>query len=545
MKRVAAVLAVGLLVVPAEAQQAPPRFRSKTEVSLRIVRVVLTTPDGKPLPRPPSPNDLEVVEGGREAEILDVERLFTAEAPGAPPIAAREAPPPAAMPAPSALPVHHVIYVETTFLSTPGLRDSARALAAAAPRLAARGTVEIVVADPDPRPFLEPTRDAAAIGAALDRVGATVVARDWLAKERTLESETAASTTFTQAQMERQGERDKERTAQARARVFAERTVAGNVLDRLTRWASRREPEPGGVFLLVSDGFDIDPTGFSRKLQETDVRATRGDLIGPDVSLRERWADVTALLGGLGFAVFPLAAGAERFFGAAESGSRSPIDNETTPGSQSIGRAFLAREEPLTLAAAATGGEVSTSGDKVIGSLDRLSESYLVTFHTSARADGKIHALTIRSKRPDIRVRGPASIAGGTPDSIARALVLGILGGDAAPSELGVEAALDRGSDAKKPSTLRIRIKLANVPDLLAGADGKLRVSVAVAHAKDAPFVNHAETPLTGSGGGRVFVYEAPLSGVSTGDHVAVLVEELETGFAGGTTLAVAAPPAH
>ena len=65
-------------------------------------------------------------------------------------------------------------------------------------------------------------------------------------------------------------------------------------------------------------------------------------------------------------------------------------------------------------------------------------------------------------------------------------------------------------------------------------------MSVAVARAKDAPFVKHDEVPLVGGGEGRIFVFEAPVAGAAPGDRIAVLVEELETGLLGGGTLAVA-----
>ena len=85
-----------------------------------------------------------------------------------------------------------------------------------------------------------------------------------------------------------------------------------------------------------------------------------------------------------------------------------------------------------------------------------------------------------------------------------------------------------------KGSLLHLRIRLGNVPDLLQSVGtGKLRVSLAVQHAKDAPFVHHDEKPLEGSGPGRIYVYEAPLAGEHTDaltvyvrDHIAAEIQK-------------------
>ena len=538
MKKLAAVLA--LATFQAAAQEPVRPFHARSEVAVRIVRVVLTNRGGKPLERPPSPNDFEVLEGGRAAEVLDVERLFTidSESPSAPNAPTR---PVAAESVPKA---RNVLYFETTFLSTAGLREAARALGTLVPRMASHGSVEIVLADPEPKVFLAPTRAVTEVRASLEKLAATVSGRDWLAEQRAEEHELASSQTNTEAArlMVYSGDSAATEAGRARPRDLNERTVALNVLDRLVHWASRREPEPGGVFVLVTDGFDLDPARSSERLAGNEPQRARDDPRGQDPSVRLRLAETNALLGSVGFAVFPLAVGPERFVGMAEAKWRSHIDIDPKPAMQSMRRAFESRVEPLALAAAATGGEVSTTGDQLGGSLDRLSESYLITFHSTARADGKLHELVVRSKRPDMLVRAPATIAGGTPDSAARVLVLGILGGDAPPAGLGVEATLTPGAAAGSAS-LKLRIRLGNVPELLtAVGEGRLRVSVAIARGKDAPLVNQNETPLAGSGEGRIFVYEAPIAGIAPGDRVSVLVEELETGFAGGSIVTMTAP---
>lgn len=84
------------------------------------MRVVLTTRDGKPLSKPPSPNDIEVLEDGKKAEVLDVDRLFQRE----PARAEAGAAPEAAEAAAAAKPrnARQVVYVETTFLSTSAVK---------------------------------------------------------------------------------------------------------------------------------------------------------------------------------------------------------------------------------------------------------------------------------------------------------------------------------------------------------------------------------------------------------------------------------------
>ena len=517
--------------------------RARVEVALRTVRVVLTTRDGKPLSRPPSPNDIEVLEDGKKAEVLDVDRLFSKE----PARAEAAAAPLAAEAAAAAKPrsVRQVVYVETTFLSTSAVKQAARALDEMAPKLVANGPLEIVVADPEPTVFLAATRDTAKIRAALKTMSSSVAGRDWLASQRVDDAKKAMNVTHSGA-MRGMGESldsvTSAKDAEAHARQVLERIVIVSVLDRINRWASREEAEPGGLFVFVSDGFELDPSRFTEKLaSDSSVASPR--TIGFEGTVQAQVAGTSALLGGLGYAVFPLAVGPERFIGTAEMPSRSPINVAVTGTGTLVGPAVTRREEPLIQAAVATGGEVSTTADHLSASLDRLSESYIVTFQAARPADGKVHSLVVRSKRDDVIVRAPGTIAGGTPDSVARALVLGLLKGDAGPSGLGVEATTDPIAAGK--TTLRLRIQLGPVPDLLrAVGEGRLRVSVAVAHGKDAPFANHSEMPLIRSGEGTIYVYDAPLAGVAAGDRLAVLAEELETGMAGGTTLTLGAAKA-
>lgn len=510
-------------------------FRARAEVTLRTVRVVLTTRDGKPLPQPPSPNDIEVLEDGKKADVFDVERLFPKEpapaAAGTVPLAAE------ATAAAKPRSVRQVVYVETTFLSTPAVKEAARALDRLAPKLVANGPLEIVVADPEPKVFLAASRDLVTIRAALKRMGSSVSGRDWLATERIEDSKKAMNVTHTAAMRDMGESLDSVTSAKgaaARSRQMQERIVIRNVLDRITRWASREEAEPGSLLVLVTDGFELDPSRFTES-QAGDLNVASPRVIGFEGTLHAEVAGTSALLGSLGFTVFPLTLGPERFLGTAEIPSRSPI-NVAVTGPSHVGPAATQREEPLLLVAAATGGEVSTTPDHLADSIDRLSESYIVTFQTGRPSDGKIHTLVVHSKRDDVLVRAPGSIAGGTPDSVARALVLGVLKGDAGPGGLGVEATADPLAAGK--TTLRLKVQLGPVPDLLrAVGEGRLRVSVAVAHGKDAPFVNHSEMPLVRSGEGTLYLYDAPLTGLFPGDRIAVLVEELETGISGSATL--------
>ncbi|MGZ5429400.1 MAG: hypothetical protein ACXWFS_10350, partial [Thermoanaerobaculia bacterium] len=464
----AACLASAVFGIAAPQGAEPDRsrpFRARAEVTLRTVRVVLTTRDGKPLPKPPSPNDIEVLEDRKKAEVFDVERLFSKEAP---PAGATTAPAAAEEEA-AAKPrtVRQVVYIETTFLSTSAVKEAARALDELAPKLVANGPLEIVVADPEPKVYLAATREIAKIRAALKTMGSSVPGRDWLASQRVEDAKKAMNVTFSGARRDEGESLDSVTSAKgaaARTRQVQERIVARNVLDRITRWASREEAAPGGLFVLVTDGFELDPSRFTEKLAADSNVASPG-VIGFEGTLHAEVAGVSALLGSLGFAVFPLTLGPERFLGAAEMPSRSPIDVGITSTGTIIGPAVTQREEPLLIAAAATGGEVSTTADHLAGSLDRLSESYIVTFQAARPSDGKVHALVVRSKREDVLVRAPSSVAGGTPDSVARALVLGLLKGDAGPSGLDVEAATDPIAAGK--TTLRLKIQLGPVPELL------------------------------------------------------------------------------
>jgi hypothetical protein len=535
----AAVLLSNASIGTAAPQGAEPdrsrTFRSRVEFALRTVRVVLTTRDGRPLSKPPSPNDIEVLEDGTKAEVLDVERLFSKE----PAPTGAAAAPATAEAAAKPRSVRQVVYVETTLLSTPAVKEAARALDELAPKLVANGPLEIVVADPEPKVFLGATRDMAKVQAALKKMSASVVGRDWLASKRVEDAKDARNLTHSGAMRNvlESSAGNASAEAAAHADELWERLLIVNVLDRIDRWASREEAGPGGLFVLVTDGFELDPSRFTERMA-TGSNTTSSRTIAFEGTLQAQVASTSALLGSLGFAIFPLAVGPERFIGTAETPSRLPANVGIAQSGTLFGPAMTQREAPLLQAAAATGGEVSTTADHLGGALDRLSESYIVTFQPARPSDGRIHTLVVRSKRDDVTVRAPNSIAGGTPNSVARALVLGILEGDVGPNGLGVEGAADPIDDGK--TTLRLKIQLGEVPDLLrAVGQGRLRVSLAIVHGKSAPFVHHEEMPLVRSGGGSLYVFDAPLTGVAAGDRLAVLVEELETGMAGGRTLTI------
>src|SRR5206468_544719 len=71
-----------------------------------------------------------------------------------------------------------VIWIDRMLSGSRTVRGAAGALAAQAPTLVLLGTVEVIVAEPEPRMVLPPTRDARAVDEALSRLLLTGDGRD-------------------------------------------------------------------------------------------------------------------------------------------------------------------------------------------------------------------------------------------------------------------------------------------------------------------------------------------------------------------------------
>src|SRR6202035_5762572 len=250
-----AVLALFLLLFQAAAPAAPP---------------ITPAPAPTPTPAVPTPVQIELaVEAypalGRPFAAGD----FTVLEDGAPrPVVA------VSHPAPTSSPWQLLIYFDRVLVSSRTMRAAAAALAARAGELAALGTVEVVLAEPEPTRVLAPTRNAYAIDEALSRIALTGEGLDGLRAIRRRYREPLHGATGAEGadvpDASEAGARDERADAAdaAAAAVEEEIRLVRRQADNLAGWLAGNETgrsiETQSALFLVADGFDADPREFYR-----------------------------------------------------------------------------------------------------------------------------------------------------------------------------------------------------------------------------------------------------------------------------------------
>ena len=181
-------LALTLLLPSLAAAQTTPQkpYVEKVEVNVRTVLVRITDRRGKAPSPPPGPEDLSVLEDGVPVRVLGVDpaRPPALEAP--PPVSvarvAESAAPSTSAPTSPGIPQH--LYVDTTLLEGNSVARLTATFTKSLGSVVANGPLEIVVADPQPRQFLQSTRDEQTIRKALADLAKKVSGKQGLAALR-------------------------------------------------------------------------------------------------------------------------------------------------------------------------------------------------------------------------------------------------------------------------------------------------------------------------------------------------------------------------
>ncbi|MES1243729.1 MAG: VWA domain-containing protein [Acidobacteriota bacterium] len=355
---------------------------------------------GEPL-RETRPEDFTVTEGGAPRRVLGIE---------------------------TGKPWRVVVYVDRILTGTRSVRGAAGLLAAQARELTALGPVEVVVAEPEPRSVLPPTRDPVVLDEALSRLLFTGEGRDDLRvlRQRFLEEVGAPA------------ERPEELADRLDEAVAAEARLAGRQQDLLLEWlAGSRGPDGPRALFLVSDGFDLDPRApyLAEVADEARRSALRAGL--PDPGLAERSRELAQTAAALGWSVLPMPVGSAKLPDLSrwrpQSTQEVPIGVVLTPGRKkeepppgSKLPELVAPREPLATLAEETGGEVLTTPSATSSAISRLRSRIWLRYEESAAAVGELHPVEVRvasaERTTAARWRGPA-----VPEAIAARRALRLL----------------------------------------------------------------------------------------------------------------------
>lgn len=353
-----------------------------------------------------------------------------------------------------------VVYVDRILAGTRSVRGAAGLLAAQSRELAALGPVEVVIAEPEPRPALFPTRDPLAIDEALSRLLLTGDGRDDLRalRQRFLEEIGAPA------------ERPEEAAERVEGAVAAEVRLAGHQQDLLLEWlAETRGPDGPRVLFLVSDGYDLDPRApYLARLPE-DARRSALDAGLPDPGLAERSRELARAAAALGWTVLPMPVGDERLpelrRWRPQSTQEVPIGVVITPGRKKEEKPAaptlpeLAEPRvPLAALADETGGEVLTTASATASAISRLRSRVWVRYETPGETGGALRPIEVRAASAATtragRWSGPA-----VPDAIVARRALRLLAGEEDEEDLAAAASVRQVVDPSGTPSWSLEIR--------------------------------------------------------------------------------------
>lgn len=409
-----------------------------------------------------------------------------------------------------------VVYVDRVLSGTRSVRGAAGLLAAQSRELAALGPVEVVIAEPDPRPALLPTRDPVAIDEALSRLLLTGDGRDdlRLLRQRFLE-EVGAPT-----------ERTEEVADRLEGAVAAEARLVDHQQDALLEWlADPRGQEGPRVLFLVNDGFDLDPRApyLAQVTDEARRSALAAELTDPGVAERSRELARTAAA--LGWTVLPMPVGDERLpelrRWRPQSTQEVPIGVVVTPGRKKEEPPAISTlpeladpRVPLTALAEETGGEVLTTPSATASAISRLRSRVWVRYETPAEPGGALRPVEVRVASADTtnaaRWSGPA-----VPDVVAARRVQRLLAGEEDEEDLAAAASLRQTVDASGIPSWSLEIR----PDEPAGR----RLTLALPSGSGSALSHRLLSPADLGEDG---VWRVPLSVPPGADRIAVVLDD-------------------
>ena len=413
-----------------------------------------------------------------------------------------------------------VVYVDRILSGSRSVRGAAGLLAARVRELTALGTVEIVVAEPEPRSVLPPTRDPIVLDEALSQLLLTGEGRDELRILRQRFLEEVGASAEDPEDLEDLADRLDEAVA-------AEARLAGRQHDLLLEWLaeSRGADGPRALF-LVSDGFDLDPrTPYVAQIPD---EARRSALLAelPDPGLADRNRELAQTAAALGWSVLPMPVGSERVPDLSRFRTRStpevPIGVVVTPGRKkeqppagSTLPELAAPRAPLSTLAEETGGEVITTPSATSNAIDRLRSRVWLRYEEPELARGELRPIEVRSvsaaRTTAGKWRGPV-----VPETIVarRALRLLLLEEDEEGDE-SIEIALRQATDPTGTLswTLELRPK----------APALRRLTLAIPSAAGESISHRLLPPMDlGTEG----LWRVPLALSSEVDRIAIVVDD-------------------
>jgi Ca-activated chloride channel homolog len=422
--------------------------------------------------------------------------------------------------APVTQPWRVVIYVDRILTGSRTMRAAAGVLAERARELAALGTVEIVVAEPEPGVILSPTREPRAIDEVLSRLWLSGEGRDDLSslRRRFLEERAAA------------GEEGltPEEIAEA---VEAETRLVRRQQEGLAEWLSSRSGDGPQLLLLVTDGYERNPAAFYSLKTDGDGSLERTALETARTAAALGWTVLPLPVGGANLPDLRVRPGGPRnapIGGTITLGGKKKDEKKPAPPPPPV---LTKAAEPLEWMAEASGGSLILLPQDIPAALAGIRSRLWLTYETPREADGKPHAVEVRTLRPDVALTRARRWEGaGLPETVSAARARRVLDGEEETGSLEISARI------QTEGSLDLRVESPEV-------EGPLRLTVASGPDGAATHRLLSASDLTGAEPG---VYRVPFTPPPGAETLGVLVETLDDGGWGGAvvTLGPAEDPA-
>lgn len=417
-----------------------------------------------------------------------------------------------------------VLYFDRVTTGTRSLRAAADALIEQLPALVTLGVVELVVAEPEPREVVPPTRAAEPLEEALARLFVTAEGRDDLrqARARFAARQREAGTAIP--------------GGDAAEALASEERIALRQQDRwlaLLASPSGGADEPGGsatpraprALVLVSDGYDLDPAPFygARRLGAPPLeRAVRASA---EAAAQLGWTIVSLRLGD------EKLPDPRRFRLSPAQGSvggRLKLPVPAGPVEPAVPLPALADPSaPLRRLAEETGGASAAARSEVGAILTSLGRRRWLSWDGPALPAGISAAIEVRSKQGSRTVRAPRRIGAGMPAEVAVARGRALLAGEDLDVDLDLRAEAIPPSSGEPSASGRIEARIAEVAggpvlrytrlaDLFAAPEALAPpADDSASAAAGASGVRTATWPLpAGDSGGGVLIVDDPATGL-------------------------------
>ncbi len=453
-----------------------------------------------------------------------------------------------------------LIYIDFPLSSSGSAQRAVSILSAEAVRLTSLGPVEIVRADPQPRQILPPTRDATAVEAALSQMAFGGEHRDSLREIRKRQYAQLRPLLASTGSRGDAGEFEAlERAMNEEARLLTRQQDY-----YLSYLASAPLAGAQGLAFWVTDGFDLDPyTFYVDPIGGSQSRSLRSRLApSPLPAVAEELGKAMSSLGWAFVAVSvpetvtAPAAGLsdyQRFKDSTGTGSSDPAPkafisttlegirrklNQSGEAAEPEGPLLVAPRAPLDLLAGATAGAVVAGAPEMSSFLDSLARRYALQIRVPP---GESHEITVRSRRSGLQFRAPRWIGTSLPSAVSAARVRRLLAGDLEGGHLDLVAAVRRESPQSGTAILEARADLGVrfQESVGGGPEGpaELRITLAPGDRQGPATLQHGyqtvENPRD------PWSYSQAVASPEGADRIALIVEDLNTGFWGGTLAAL------